>query len=142
MLFARLSPPFDLVISSSALQWASDIEALIANISLTCKEGAFAIFTDKTFEAIYHVSGLSSFLPNAQALRVLFENYFTCKYEIKTYRLFFDDSLSAFRYIKKSGVSGGKRRLNVAQTKALIQNYPHDYLEFEVLFIWGTPLKA
>ena len=141
-LFSRLNPPFDLLISSSALQWARDIEALIAKMSLTCKEGAFAIFTDKTFESIYHVSGLPSFLPNAKALIHLFENFFTCKHEIKTYRLFFDDNRSVFRYIKKSGVSGGKRRLNVAQTKALIQNYPHDYLEFEVLFIWGTPLKA
>lgn len=141
-LLEKLTPPYDLLISSSALQWARDIEALIAKMSLTCKEGAFAIFTDKTFESIYHVSGLPSFLPNAKALAVLFENFFTCKHEIKTYRLFFDDNLSKFRYIKKSGVSGGKRRLNVAQTKALIQNYPHDYLEFEVLFIWGTPLKA
>jgi malonyl-CoA O-methyltransferase len=137
-LFSRLSPPYDLLISSSALQWASNIEALIAHMSLTCKEGAFAIFTDKTFETIYHVSGLTSFLPNAKNLTVLFEKFFTCKHEIKTYRLFFDDNLSKFRYIKKSGVSGGKRRLNVAQTKALIHNYPHDYLEFEVLFIWGV----
>lgn len=51
---------------------------------------------------------------------------------------FFEDNLSKFRYIKKSGVSGGKRRLSVAQTKALIQNYPLEYLEFEVLFVWGV----
>jgi len=136
-LFHRLNPPYDLLISSSALQWASDIETLIAQMSVTCKEGAFAIFTDKTFEAIYQVSGLPTFLPNAKSLAVMFENYFTCKHEIKTYRLFFDDNLSKFRYIKKSGVSGGRKRLSVTQTKALIENYPHEYLEFEVLFIWG-----
>lgn len=139
-LLTRLKPPYDLLISSSALQWANDIEALMAQMSFTCKEGAFAIFTDKTFATIYEMSHLPTFLPNAKSLVTLFENHFTCKYEIKTYRLFFDDNLSKFRYIKKSGVSGGEKRLSVAQTKALIQNYPHEYLEFEVLFVWGCPL--
>ena len=137
-LFSQLTPPYDLLISSSALQWARDLETLMAHMSLTCKEGAFAIFTDKTFEMIYTMSGLSSFLPNANTLVSLFQKQFTCKHEVKTYRLFFEDNPSKFRYIKKSGVSGGKRRLSVAQTKALIQNYPLDYLEFEVLFVWGV----
>jgi len=140
-LFEKLNPPFDLLISSSALQWTGDLEALIARMALTCKEGAFAIFTDKTFETVYAMSGQPIFLPNATALRRVFENYFTCKHEIKTFRLFFEDNLSKFRYIKKSGVSGGEKRLSVTQTKALIQNYPHDYLEFEVLFVWATPQK-
>lgn len=138
-LVSQLRMSYDLLISSSALQWANDIEALIAQFSLHCKEGAFAIFTDKTFESIYAMSGLDSFLPNAQALAIMFETYFSCHYEVKTFRLFFDDNLSKFRYIKKSGVSGGEKRLSVAQTKALIQNYPHEYLEFEVLFLWGKP---
>jgi malonyl-CoA O-methyltransferase len=129
---------YDLIISSSALQWAQEIEPLIRQIAFTCKEGAFAIFTDKTFETIYEMSGLKRFLPNAKVLIALFESVFTCKVEIKTYRLFFEDNPSKFRYIKNSGVSGGEKRLSVAQTKALIYDYPHDYLEFEVLFVWGT----
>lgn len=138
-LCSQLQTSYDLLISSSALQWAKDIEALIAQFSLHCKEGAFAIFTDKTFESIYAMSGLTTFLPNAKALTDIFAMYFSCHYEVKTFRLFFDDNLSKFRYIKKSGVSGGEKRLSVAQTKALIQNYPHEYLEFEVLFLWGKP---
>lgn len=141
-LFTKLQSSYDLLISSSALQWTSDIETLIAQFSLRCKEGAFAIFTDKTFETIYAMSGLKSFLPNAEALARMFETYFSCHYEVKTFRLFFDDNLSKFRYIKKSGVSGGEKRLSVAQTKALIQNYPHEYLEFEVLFLWGEPKNS
>jgi len=140
-LFSKLTPPYDLLVSSSALQWASDIEALITQIALSCKEGAFAIFTDKTFETIYTMSELPTFLPSAKALVYSFEKNFECHHEIKMFRLFFDDNLSKFRYIKKSGVSGGQRHLNVAQTKALIQNYPHKYLEFEVLFLWGMSKK-
>ncbi len=141
-LASRLQPSYDLLISSSALQWAHDIQALIEKMAFTCKEGAFAVFTDKTFQTIYEMSHLPKFLPEAKQLRAVFEKHFTCKSEIKSYRLFFDDNLSLFRYIKKSGVSGGKKYLSVAQTKELIRNYPHDYLEFEVLFIWGTPAKA
>jgi len=136
-LMQKLHHPYDLLISSSALQWSKDIEKMVQWSSFTCKEGAFAIFTDRTFETIYTLSGLEVFLPNASKLITLFEKYFTCKNEIKTFKLSFPDNLSAFRYIKQSGVSGGKKRLSVSQTKSLIQNYPLAYLEFEVLFIWG-----
>lgn len=140
LLAQQLHPPYELLISSSALQWSKNLEKMVAFSSSTCKEGAFAIFTDKTFETIYELSGLQSFLPNAKTLVSLFENYFTCTHEIKTFKLFFDDNISKFRYIKKSGVSGGKKRLSIAQTKSLIEQYPYDYLEFEVLFIWGNPI--
>jgi len=40
-----------------------------------------------------------------------------------------------FRYIKKSGVSGGEKQLSYKQIKHLMKAYPLDYLEFEVLFI-------
>jgi len=41
-----------------------------------------------------------------------------------------------FKYIKRSGVSGGKKQLNYKQMKKIMQNYPLDYLEFEVLFVF------
>ncbi len=127
--------PFDLVISSSALQWADDIEELIKFSSKLSKNVAFAIFTCNTFADIYKLSGLKTFLPNANELVEKTKKYFDIEYEIKKYRLYFEDNLSKFRYIKKSGVSGGKRKLTVTQTKKLIKNYPHNYLEFEVLFM-------
>ena len=139
-LWANLNPSYDMIISSSALQWSNNIGQVLKHISLICKEGAFAIFTDKTFQSIYTLSGLPTFLPNAQALIETCENYFTCKHEVKTFQLFFKDNLSLFRYIKASGVSGGEKKLTVSQTRALIKNYPHNYLEFEVLFIWAKPI--
>lgn len=137
LLWEALEDRYELGISSSALQWSCDIEALLKSLSLRCQEGAFAIFTDKTFYALYAYTGLESFLPNAQNLKEIAENYFTCKSEIKTFQLFFEDTLSLFRYIKQSGVSGGEKKLSVAQTRNLIQNYPQRFLEFEVLFLWG-----
>lgn len=137
-LAQKLHAHYDLIVSSSALQWAKDIEALIRLYALTCNEGAFAIFTDQTFHDIYVHSGLKPFLPNAKKLIHVFENYFTCKLEIKRFRLEFEDTLSLFRYIKRSGVSGGQKRLSVSEMKALLLHYPKSYLEFEVLFVWAT----
>ena len=133
----KLIAPFDLVISSSALQWAVDIESLIKFVSLLGKRVAFAVFTSNTFKDIYNVSGLETFLPNAKELINITKKYFEVEYEIKTYRLEFKDNISKFRYIKKSGVSGGERKLNVEDTKNLIKNYPYSYLEFEVTFIYN-----
>jgi len=127
--------PFDLAISSSALQWAKDIESVIEYISKISNNIAFSIFTDKTFKDVYNVSGLKTFLPNAQELIELVKKEFFVDYEVKTYRLFFEDNISKFRYIKKSGVSGGEKKLSLQQTKKLIATYPHKYLEFEVLYL-------
>lgn len=135
-LSEKLHPMYDLIISSSALQWAKDIEALMHFFSLTCKEGAFAIFTDQTFHDVYAYSGLKTFLPNAQTLIRAFETHFTCKVEIRRFKLHFEDTLSLFRYIKKTGVSGGEKKLNVSEMRRLLKHYPHMYLEFEVLFVW------
>ncbi|WP_024954437.1 methyltransferase domain-containing protein [Sulfurospirillum arcachonense] len=127
--------PFDIVISSSALQWSDDIEELIKFTASLSKNIAFSIFTCNTFKDIYNVSGLKTFLPDAKELVTIIKKYFDINYEIKTYKVVFDDNMSIFRYIKKSGVSGGKKKLTVTQTKNLIRNYPHDYLEFEVLYV-------
>lgn len=131
---------FDIGISASALQWSKDIENTLAFLRESTKEVALAIFTDNTFADIYSVTNLESSLPNAHRLIEIVKKYFIMTYEIKTYKLLFEDNVSKFRYIKKSGTTGGVRRLGVVQMKNLIKNYPHDYLEFEVLFIWGNPI--
>jgi len=127
--------PFDLVISSSALQWANNIKSIIEYTSKISNNIAFSIFTDNTFKDVYNISGLKTFLPNKEELIEVIKKDFDVEYEVKTYRLFFEDNISKFRYIKKSGVSGGEKQLSLKQTKKLIDTYPHDYLEFEVIYL-------
>lgn len=133
--------PFDCVVSASALQWSKDIKTLLSAMRKMSPYCALAIFTDRTFFDIYSVSKLETFLPSYKALLKDIQMFYNCRYELKTYRLEFQNSLEMFRYIKKSGVSGGKRRLDVSQTKSLIAAYPHNYLEFEVLYIWSKDNK-
>jgi len=130
----------NITISSSALQWAKNLDTLFQKIALNSDEIAFAIFCDGTFKTIYEVAKLKSFLPNSKDLINLLNNYFNFTYEITHYKLNFEDNISKFRYIKNSGVSGGERKLNFKETKNLIKNYPFNYLEFEVIFIWGKSL--
>jgi len=128
---------FDIVISSSALQWAKELDTLFQQISTMTQEVAFAIFCDKTFHTIYQMTDMQTFLPDSKTLSNLLKYYFDVQIDIKTYQLDFPDNISKFRYIKQSGVSGGSKKLSVEQTKRLIKEYPHTFLEFEVLFCYG-----
>ena len=128
---------FDMIISSSSLQWAQDLDQLFNTLKKSVPEISFSIFCSGTFQTIYNCTNLENFLPNCNTLLSLLEKHFVFLHENKTYKLYFNDNISKFRYIKKSGVSGGEKKLGYIQTKRLIETYPHDYLEFEVLFIWG-----
>ncbi len=129
---------FDIVIASSSLQWSKNLDNLFYSLKSYTTNIAFAIFCDGTFETIYKYTKLETFLPNIDDLLSLLNRYFNFKYNKRIYKLYFPNNISKFRYIKKSGVSGGKKKLSYIQTKKLIKNYPNDYLEFEVLFVWGS----
>ncbi len=132
---------FDIMISSSSLQWCNDIEKVIKNFSKISNQCAVSIFCKGTFKTIYKKASLKSFLPKYENVIKIFQKYYNIEFEIEKYKLYFSDNLSKFRYIKKSGVSGGERRLSYVDTKQLIQNYPFDYLEFEVLYIKGEKIS-
>lgn len=127
---------FDFIFSSSALQWSKNLDWTLKNISSFDKPCAFSIFTDKTFETIHKIAFIKSPIYSMEEILYLINRYFLINYEVKRYRLFFEDRYSMFRYIKKSGISSGKKRLSYRETKELIKNYPYSYLEFEVVFIW------
>lgn len=135
-LFEKLSSmQVDRIYSASALQWADDLDAVFKSISDLNSPVSLAIFTSGTFETLYETAGLSPILKSADEVIETANRYFDAEYEIVRYVLAFDTVRDMFRYIKRSGVSGGRRVLNVAQTKALMRDYPLDYLEFEVVFI-------
>ncbi|WP_281951734.1 methyltransferase domain-containing protein [Nitrosophilus kaiyonis] len=128
---------FDLIIASSSLQWSQDLDFTFKEISKLNKDFIFAIFTDKTFETIHKIVNIKSPIYSLEEILSLSQKYFLINYEIKRYRLFFKNSLEMFRYIKKSGVSSGRKRLSYKEMKFLIDNYPYKYLEFEVVFLWN-----
>ncbi len=122
---------YDLVISSSSLQWSKDIYTLVKNIENNSQNFALAIFTEGTFKTLRDWFGLKSFLPNKNKLKMSFSKNVSC--ETISYKLEFKSTLEMLKYIKKSGVSGGRKELKVKEIKYFLQNYDKDFLEFEVI---------
>ena len=132
-----LLPKDTLILSSSALQWSSDLERTLSWLASLGREAYFAIFTSNTFKTLHDTAGVNSPIYSAEVLRSAIERYYDASYTIKEYRLSFDSTREMFRYIKKSGVSGGGRQLGYQETKRVMREYPLSYLEFEVLFVRG-----
>ncbi|WP_297441094.1 methyltransferase domain-containing protein [Sulfurimonas sp.] len=135
-LFENLSMySYDYILSSSALQWAEDIERVFSEIKKLHAPISLAIFTSKTFSSLYKTAGLEALLISKEQLDALQRRYFKANFEVVTYKMEFDSVRDMFRYIKRSGVSGSRNVLSYKEMKRVMKEYPHNYLEFEVAFI-------
>ena len=126
---------FDRLFSASALQWTKDMDSTLSHVAALKTPVSLGIFTANTFATLYKTAGLEPMLLSAEEIEKSARNYFDGQIETVRYELAFESTREMFRYIKKSGVSGGRNVLSYKQTKALMQSYPLKYLEFEVLFI-------
>lgn len=124
-----------IVISSSALQWSRDLDLTLSRLSKKASKVCFAIFTSSTFKALHEVAGIKSPIYSEVELKETIDKYYNGTYEVCQYNLTFESVRDMFKYIKRSGVSGGEQKLSYKQMKHLMKVYPLDYLEFEVLFV-------
>ncbi len=135
-LFERLSGErYDRIYSASALQWADDLEGVLKSLVSLNTPMSLAIFTAGTFKALHECAGVTPLLRSSDEVMAIAEKYLDAQFEVVHYTLEFDSVREMFRYIKRSGVSGGRRVLDFSQTKRLMEMYPLNYLEFEVVFI-------
>jgi malonyl-CoA O-methyltransferase len=139
--FSFKSDDDSLIISSSALQWSRDLDFTFSNLSKKSTDAYFAIFTSNTFKSMHTNSGATSPIYSANEIEKSIKKFYTASFETKRYKLHFSSVKEMFRYIKKSGVSGGEKQLSYKATKSLIDTYPLDYLEFEVLFVRAKALS-
>ncbi len=126
---------YDFIISSSALQWSRDLDMTLKEISRLSNLFYFSIFTSGTFRTLHQTAGIKSPIYDKEYIEEVVNRYYITSFELINYRLKFSNIYEMLRYIKRSGVSGGKRQLSYMQIKDIIRNYPLNYLEFEVLFI-------
>ncbi len=129
---------YDFIISSSALQWSRDLDMTLKEISKLSNTFYFSIFTSGTFKTLHKIGGIKSPIYSKEEIEEVINKYYISFFEIINYKLEFPTVYDMLRYIKRSGVSGGKRKLNYIEIKNIIRNYPLNYLEFEVLFIKAT----
>jgi len=127
---------YDLLLSSSAIQWSKDLNFTLNAISSLSQTAYLAIFTSGTFKTLHQTANIKSPIYSAEELeKSILQHYDDVAFELHTYTLHFNSVRDMFSYIKKSGVSSGEKKLSYKETKALMKMYPLDYLEFEVLFV-------
>ncbi|MCK4974700.1 MAG: methyltransferase domain-containing protein [Sulfurimonas sp.] len=131
-----LTCQYDYIFSASALQWAEDLDMVFKNIKELNAPIALAIFTSNTFKTLNETASINSLLRSADEVNELQKKYFNAQYEVVNYKLEFESTRDMFRYIKKSGVSGSRKVLSYKESKKLLNEYPVNYLEFEVIFIY------
>ena len=127
---------YDLLISSSALQWSTDLNHTLNAVSGLAKTAYLAIFTSGTFKTLHQTAEIRSPIYSVEELqKSILNHYDEAVFELHTYSLHFNSVRDMFSYIKKSGVSSGEKKLSYSETKILMKMYPLDHLEFEVLFV-------
>lgn len=126
---------YDLVISSSALQWSKDLSKIIKHLSQITTEINAVLFTSNTFKTIQEITNTKSPILDEVSIKEAFCKYFECEFETIMYKLEFDNKKDLFDYIKKSGVSGANTSLEFKNAKKLYKEYNLNYLEFEVIFV-------
>ena len=124
---------FDLIVSSSALQWSRDLDWTLSQIADFKKPVALSLFTSGTFKSLHSIAGISSPIRSKDETIRLLQKHLNVKIDTLQFRLYFSDRLSMLRYIKQSGVSGGRRKLSITQTRRILRDYPLFFLEFEVV---------
>lgn len=126
---------FDLVLSSSALQWSKDLNKIVKKLISVSKEINVVLFTSNTFKTIQTITKNKSPILGLNEIKNAFNQYCKCEFEVFNYNLEFENKKELFQYIKKSGVSGGSNKLSFKESKLLLTKYDLNYLEFEVIFI-------
>ncbi len=126
---------FDRIISSSALQWANDLDKTFENIATLNTPVTLAIFTSGTFMTLHETASIPPLLRSTKEVMELSKKYFNAEYKVLKYTLEFNSVRDMFRYMKKSGVGGARNILSYKQMKSLMKNYPFNYLEYEILMI-------
>ncbi|MEA3513003.1 MAG: methyltransferase domain-containing protein, partial [Campylobacterota bacterium] len=127
---------YDLVLSSSALQWSKDLDKIVKQLSIISSNISMVLFTSNTFKTIFELTKTTSPILDEDFIKKIYNRYFKCEFETISYKLEFDNKKNLFDYIKNSGVSGDSK-LSYKDAKYLYKNYDLLYLEFEVIFIKG-----
>jgi malonyl-CoA O-methyltransferase len=124
---------FDVIISSSSLQWSKNLPKLLQTLSYTSNELYAVLFTSNTFKRIYEITQENKKILSLDEIKNAFSKY-SVTFEVFNYNLEFQNKKELFTYIKNSGVQGDGK-LDFKTAKKLYQQYDLNYLEFEVVFV-------
>jgi malonyl-CoA O-methyltransferase len=129
---------FDYIISSSALQWANDLDFVLKSIKNIAPTFALSIFTSNTFKELHNQLCINSPIPSKkEILKAIQNNLENAKILEKKYTLNFDFTKDLLSYIKKSGVSSGAKLSSLASLRDIIKKNSIKQISAEVIFVYG-----
>lgn len=132
---------FDLLLSSSALQWSKDIGSSISSLSGLSDKFAISVFTRGTFSSVRKFLGVDSFLPTSSEFERAIADFTVDDFWVESFKKEFESPKEAVRYIKYTGVSGGGNKISYQEAKRLYESGPKT-LEFEVAYAVGSFVKS
>ncbi|MDE6886450.1 MAG: methyltransferase domain-containing protein [Helicobacteraceae bacterium] len=134
----KFGKKFDLLISSSSLHWALDLESIFSKINPSKKFSkiAFSIFTNKSLASLHNFLGTTSPLQSSDNLIKLLNKYFIGEVEIKEFRENFSSREEYLAHLKNCGLFGGGN-LSFCDKKRLKFEIPFLEARYEVLFFTG-----
>ena len=120
---------YDLIISSSTLQWSKDFEALIQKFSESSSNLFFSIYTKENLIEIERHFGISlKYHTFGEIEKILKKYYNSVKYEEEQIILSFDTSIKALRHLKYTGVTGFSKNTSVEK----IRSFSSEKLTYKV----------
>jgi malonyl-CoA O-methyltransferase len=123
---------FDLIISSSSLQWSQNLKAIFEKLENLNSEIHLAIFTNKTFIELQNELEIVS--PILSLSKILdFANGFS--YRVESGVLEFNSSKDLLKYIRKSGVSGSLNDSKISKLKKMLNDDEVRKVSFEVVYL-------
>ena len=90
---------FDMIISSSAMQWSKNLEKLVSNLSKTSDEINCVLFTSNTFKSIQNITKQNSPILDINTIKKSFLSHLKCEFEVFNYNLEFENKKDMFEYI-------------------------------------------
>jgi len=131
---------FDILVSLSALQWAKNLEFIFHNIKKLNKKFVLAIFTSNTFKTLHKTAKINSPIHSKEEILEK-SKVLNSEIKITNYKLEFDNPLKMLRYIKRSGVSSGEKKLSIKEVRKILSS-ELNYLEFEIILLFNNKPKS
>lgn len=135
-LLSESKKHYSLICSSSALQWAENLDKTLELIAQRCDEVALSIMDCCTFASLHSFLGTSSPLIESEEIVKSLLKYFEGDFQISRVDLEFTTSKDIRLHLKKSGVIGGGV-LNFIQSKKFFSY--SGILEYESVIFTGKP---
>lgn len=131
--------PFDLILSSSALQWAEDLGRTLNALRPLGNRFALAIATSQSFSELHGRVAIKSPLPDRHTIERAIESTLGLKGCVRRYTLEFETPRMLLNYVRQSGVSGFHHGLSYRQVRTLMEDRTLKRLSFEVVMAVGQP---